>query len=116
MIGIYILSKNVAALVDFYKKAFRAETDGEGCHYVLRLPGGKESFVIWDNGEVTDTVNEKIALVLGVDDVDAEYEALAKMQATVLEPPVNNPWGRRHMVFCDPDGNRIRFVGPVKQV
>ena len=114
MIGIYILSKNVAELVDFYKKVFRAQAEGEGCHYVIKLPDGEGSFVIWDNGEVADTVNEKIALVLGVDDVDEEYEALAEMQATVLEAPVNNPWGRRHMVFCDPDGNQIRFVGPVK--
>ena len=113
MIGFYILSKNIEAMVDFYKKVFRAEADGEGVHFVIKLPDGS-SFVIWNNGEVTDTVNEKIVLVLGVDDVDCEYQMLADMNVPIIEPPVNNPWGRRHMVFCDPDGNRIRFVGPVK--
>ena len=113
-LGFYILSKNVAAMVDFYEKVFRAEADGEGCHFVIKLPGGQGSFVIWDNGEVADTINEKIVLVLGADDVDAEYELLAEMWVPIVEPPVNNPWGRRHMVFCDPDGNRIRFVGPPK--
>jgi len=113
MIGCYILSKNIEAMVAFYTKVFRAKAEGEGCHYVIKLPDGS-SFVIWDNGEVTDSINEKIVLILGVDDVDDEYKMLAEMNIPIVEPPVNNPWGRRHMVFCDPDGNRIRFVGPVK--
>jgi len=114
MIGFYILSKNIPAMVDFYKKLFRAEADGEGVHYVIKLPNEKGSFVIWDNGEVSNTINEKIVLMLGGVDVDAEYNKLVEMGVTIIEPPVNNPWGGRHMVFCDPDGNRIRFVGPVK--
>jgi len=113
MIGCYILTKNIEAMVAFYKKVFRAEAEGEGVHFVMKLPDGS-SFVLWDNGEVSDTINEKIVLVLGVDDVDKEYKALTKMSVPIVELPVNNPWGRRHMVFCDPDGNRIRFVGPVK--
>jgi len=113
MIGCYILTKNIEAMVDFYKKVFKAQADGEGVHFVINLPDGS-SFVLWDNGEVPDTINEKMVLVLGVDDVDAEYERILQMKAPVIEPPVNNPWGGRHMVFCDPDGNRIRFVMPAK--
>ena len=113
MIGFYVLSKNIPAMVDFYTKVFRAQAEGEGIHFVIKLPDGS-SFILWDNGEVSDAINEKIVLVLGVDDVDAEYSKLVKMNVPVLEPPVNNPWGRRHMVFCDPDGNRVRFVGPRK--
>ena len=113
MIGCYILTKNIEAMVTFYKSVFRAGAEGEGVHFVMKLPDGS-SFVLWDNGEVADTINEKIVLVLGVDDVDDEYKMLAEMNVPVIEPPVNNPWGGRHMVFCDPDGNRIRFVGPRK--
>ena len=112
LVGFYILSNNIPAMVDFYKKVLRAKADGEGCHFVIKLPDGKGSFVIWDNGEVANTINEKVVLMFAVDNVDAEHELLAQMQVSVIEPPVNNPWGRRHMVFCDPDGNRIRFVGP----
>ena len=114
LVGFYILTKNVATMVDFYKRVLRAESDGEGVHVVINLPGGKGGFPLWDNGEVTDTINERMHLWFDVDNVDAEYEALVKMNVPILEPPVNNPWGRRHMLFCDPDGNRIRFVGPVK--
>ena len=108
------MSKNVASMVDFYKKVLHAEADGEGGHFNITLPGGNGGFVIWDNGDVADTVNEKMVMWLDVDDVDKEYEMLLKMNVAILESPVNNPYGRRHMVFCDPDGNRIRFVGPQK--
>ena len=113
-LGFYILSKNVAALVNFYKKVLRAEADGEGSHFCIRLPDGKNGFVIWDNGHVPDTINEKMILWFSVDDVDKEYEILLEMNITILEPPVDNPYGARHMVFCDPDGNRIRFITPAK--
>ena len=110
LLGFYVLSKNIELMVDFYKKVLRAEAEGEGVHFVIKLPDDKGSFVIWDNGEVADTVNEKIVLWFSVDNVDDEYKKLALMNIPVIEPPADNPWGARHMVFCDPDGNRIRFV------
>ena len=114
LLGFYILTKNIALMVDFYKKVLRAEADGGGNHFNIILPDGNGEFVIWDNDDVADTVNEKMVLWFSVDDVDNEYEILLKMNVTILEPPVNNPWGARHMVFCDPDGNRIRFITPRK--
>lgn len=114
LIGFYILSKNTSQMVEFYTKALRAKADGEGGHYSINLPDGKGGFVIWDNGEVSDTVNERMALWFSVDDVDAEYRNLLEMNARILEPPTDNPWGARHMVFCDPDGNRVRFITPIK--
>jgi predicted enzyme related to lactoylglutathione lyase len=115
LIGFYILSKNVSKMVDFYKKVLRAETDGEGCHVVINLPDGKGGFPIWDNGKVPDTINEKMVTWFAVDNVDDEYELLLKMNVPVIEPPVDNPWGGRHMIFCDPDGNRIFFVAPLNK-
>lgn len=114
LLGFYILSKNVPVLVEFYRKVLRAETDGEGDHIIINLPDGKGGFTIWDNGEVSDTVNEKMVLWFSVDNVDVEYDNLVKMNVQILESPVDNPWGARHMVFCDPDGNRIRFITPAK--
>jgi len=113
--GFYIKSKNVAEMVSFYKEVLGAEAVGEGdIHYNINLPNGKGGFVIWDDGEVTDTINEKIVLWFFVDNVDEEYEKLLKMNVLIIEQPVNNPWGARHMIFCDPDGNRIRFVTRTK--
>lgn len=114
LIGFYILSKKVPEMVDFYTKVLRGEADGEGNHVVINLPDGKGGFPIWDNGDVSDTVNERIALWFSVENVDEEYEKLLEMNVTIIEKPVNNPWGARHMVFCDPDGNRVRFISNAK--
>jgi len=110
LLGFYIKSKNIAEMVNFYKKVLGADAVGEDNHFNINLPNGKGGFVIWDDGEVSDTINEKIVLWFLVDNVDEEYEKLLKMSVSVIEPPVNNPWGARHMVFCDPDGNHIRFI------
>jgi len=112
LIGFYILSKNIPDMVDFYKKALRAEVIGEGNHFAINLPDGKGGFTIWDDGEVSDTINEKMHLWFSVENVDDEYTCLLKMNAKIIEPPICNPWGARHMIFCDPDGNRIRFITP----
>jgi len=113
LLGICIMSKNITAMVDFYRKVLRAEVDGEGNHFAINLPEGRGGFTIWDNGEVANSINEKIELQFVVDNVDDEYENLLKLKAFILEPPVNNPWGARHTVFCDPDGNRVRFITPI---
>ena len=114
LIGFYILSNNIPVMVDFYRKVLHAEADGEGNHICINLPDGKGGFPIWDNGEVSNVANEKVVLWFQVENVDDEYNHLLKMNAQILEPPVDNPWGGRHMVFCDPDGNRIWFVTPTK--
>ena len=114
LLGFYILSNRVPVMVEFYKKVLCADSDGEGNHIVINLPDGKGGFPIWDNGEVSDTVNERLVLWFQVKNVDEEYERLLKMDVQILEPPANNPWGARHMVFCDPDGNRIRFITPAE--
>ena len=112
LIGFYILSRNVPVLAEFYKKVLRAEAEGDEIHTVINLPDGKGGFPIWDNGEAPEAVNERVVLWFQVDDVDAEYESLLKMGVRIPEPPADNPWGSRHMVFCDPDGNRVRFITP----
>lgn len=112
LIGFYILSKNVPAMVDFYKRALRAEAVGEGNHFAINLPNGNGGFTIWDDGNVSDVINEKMHLWFSVENVDNEYSNLLEMNAEIIERPTDNPWGARHMVFCDPDGNRIRFITP----
>ena len=114
LLGFYVLSKNIPVMIDFYKKVLRAEAVGEGNHFSINLPNGKGGFPIWDDGEVSNIENEKIVLWFQVENVDDEYANLLKMNVQILEPPVNNPWGARHMVFCDPDGNHIRFITPNK--
>ena len=62
-----------------------------------------------------DSQNERVVLWFQVDDVDEEYRRLLDRKVQILEPPVDSPWRARYMVFCDPDGNRVRFITPKEQ-
>ena len=47
----------------------------------------------------------RVLLAAGVEDVDADYEALVAKGVTFLRPPTNQPWGLRTAHFADPEGN-----------
>jgi catechol 2,3-dioxygenase-like lactoylglutathione lyase family enzyme len=47
----------------------------------------------------------RVLLAAGVEDVDADYEALKAKGVTFLRPPTNQPWGLRTAHFADPEGN-----------
>jgi catechol 2,3-dioxygenase-like lactoylglutathione lyase family enzyme len=58
-------------------------------------------------GPVTD---DKLSLWLQVRDVDAEFARLAAAGVTVVEPPVDEPWGLREARLRDPDGLLLILV------
>lgn len=47
-----------------------------------------------------------------VDDVDADYDRIVALGATVVMPPTTQPWGSRAMIFTDPDGNLVNVFSP----
>ncbi|ANW21469.1 VOC family protein [Streptomyces clavuligerus] len=51
-----------------------------------------------------------IELWLQVEDVAAAHEQLSTAGATILRPPVREPWGLIEMWITDPDGHRIVLV------
>ena len=59
-------------------------------------------------GPVTE---DKISLWLQVRDVDAEFARLAAAGVTVVEAPVDEPWGLREARVRDPDGLMLVLVG-----
>ncbi|MFD4422535.1 VOC family protein [Agromyces sp. NPDC058484] len=48
-----------------------------------------------------------------VDDVDRVTGELASAGASVLEKPVDQPWGERTSLVTDPFGTRIRLGAPI---
>jgi lactoylglutathione lyase len=50
---------------------------------------------------------QRIALWVYVADCDAAVAAVRAAGGTVLEEPVDQPWGERVARVADPDGNRI---------
>lgn len=51
-----------------------------------------------------------LQLWLQVEDAEAAHRELAAAGATVLRPPVREPWGLIEMWIADPDGVRICVV------
>lgn len=49
------------------------------------------------------------AAYFDVDDVDSLH-GLLRTRGFEVEPPRNQPWGRREMMVVDEDGNRLRFA------
>ena len=45
-------------------------------------------------------------------DVDAEYARIAALGVSWVMPPTTQPWGRRSMLFRDPDGHLINVSAP----
>ena len=50
---------------------------------------------------------QRIALWVYTTDCDAVVDAVREAGGTVLEEPVDQPWGERVARILDPDGNRI---------
>jgi predicted enzyme related to lactoylglutathione lyase len=49
----------------------------------------------------------EIILDFVVDDVDAEYERIEALGVDWLLAPTTQPWGRRAMLFRDPEGHLV---------
>lgn len=49
----------------------------------------------------------EIILDFVVDDLDAEYERIAGLGVEWVLPPTTQPWGKRSMLFRDPEGHLI---------
>jgi predicted enzyme related to lactoylglutathione lyase len=46
-------------------------------------------------------------LDFAVDDVDAEYARINAMRVDWVLPPTTQPWGKRSMLFRDPEGHLV---------
>ena len=51
--------------------------------------------------------DKEIILDFTADDVDLEHLRIADLGVTWVMPPTTQPWGRRSMLFRDPDGHLI---------
>ena len=54
--------------------------------------------------------SEKVSLWMQVRDVDAVGRELEDSGVSIVEPPVEKPWGLREMRIQDPDGVRLVIV------
>ena len=118
-----VLTNDIDRLGRFYRSVLELEPRSRGAYLEFSTEPGL--FSLWSIDEFQQIVRSEVAgslahggvmLEFRVDDVDAEYARLQRIQGLELEfvlPPTTLPWGNRSIYFRDPDGNLINFFTPV---
>jgi PhnB protein len=124
----YLILKDAASLIEFYKKAFGAEElfrkampDGKVMHARLKI--GDSPFMVSDEfpnspcGASPATVGNTTALLhIYVPDVDAAFDKAVKAgAAAVVMPPTDMFWGERYCQLKDPSGH-LWSLSTVKEI
>lgn len=111
--------QSVAEAADYFQKVLGFECpgglygpDGEPPVYAVVRRGGSEVHLQIRRRQVFAGVRgsfEGDAYVF-VDDVDALHEELKGRGASVLRPPMDEPYGLRDFTIETPDGHRLTFA------
>ncbi|MDF3126787.1 VOC family protein [Rheinheimera sp. 1928-s] len=112
----YLVIKNAAAALDFYQKAFGAETimrmnmpSGAVMHAEMRIGGAvfmlSEQSDEWGTKSPDMLGSSPVTLMVYVPDVDAFVERAAAAGATVTMPVSDQFWGDRSGCLQDPFGH-----------
>ncbi|RVT45559.1 VOC family protein [Rheinheimera sediminis] len=112
----YLVIKNAAAALDFYQKAFGAETimrmnmpSGAVMHAEMRI--GAAVFMLSEQSDEWGTKSpdmlgaSPVTLMIYVPDVDAFVERAAAAGATLTMPVSDQFWGDRSGCLQDPFGH-----------
>ena len=111
---ITIFAEDLAATRAFYENVFGLEVvwaDEDSA--VVRLEGLMINIL---RVERADTLVEpravagaeagaRLLLTIAVEDANAVHEDLKRHGVTILNGPIDRPWGRRTVAFADPAGN-----------
>jgi predicted enzyme related to lactoylglutathione lyase len=107
--GMCLLTTDVPRLAAFYSTVFAAEAEGDSSHSVIKVGG--LGLAIWQPdgyaGCPAKMRRNCFSLMFSVEDLDAAYERIKKLNVEFTELPTVHPWGAKSFAFVDPDGNRL---------
>ncbi|MDF2985114.1 MAG: hypothetical protein K0R50_624 [Eubacterium sp.] len=115
-IGICLITKDVLALTEFYKKILVVEAEGNEVHAELKTDGANIAIYSLEGMEgmapnsMNGAGNGSITLSFKVKDADEEYARIKALGVEFIMLPTTHPWGARSFWFRDPDGNIVNFV------
>ena len=101
-----IVVDDVAAQVDFLRQVFGATADIEAGRPVEVHLG--DSLVMVSSG--AERAMFSAFLYVYVDDADAAFRRAVTAGATVIEEPLDTPYGDRRAMVCDPFGNLFQIA------
>ena len=113
-----IVTNNVPALVEFYKKLTGITPVGDdqyaefhGSQLTLAI-SSQRIIEIYGASATMSQSTSSVILDFEVADVDAEHARLQEVVGEFVLEPTTQPWGNRSMLFRDPDGNLINVFAP----
>jgi len=113
--GICIITRDMRRLCDFYRDVLQIEAEGNDT-FVAFSTGGAVLSIFTEQGmermapgSMRGAGHGGYTIEFEVEDIDSEYELLVEMKIPIVKPPTTQPWGRRSVWFCDPDGNIVNF-------
>jgi catechol 2,3-dioxygenase-like lactoylglutathione lyase family enzyme len=111
---ITIFVADLAATRAFYENVFGLEVVyADEASAVVRLENlminilqaDRASTLVEPHAVAGAEAGARLLLTIAVEDADAVYEELKRHDVTILNGPVDRPWGRRTVAFADPAGN-----------
>jgi len=114
-----LVTTDVPGLAHFYQEVTGLVPIGSEDYVEFRGGGtslaisSKRSIDLFNGAAAEPAANQSVILDFEVDDVDAQRSRLRGTVETFVQEPTNQPWGNRSMLFRDPDGNLVYFLGPI---
>lgn len=103
---------DIAVARAFYERVFAVEViDASDVSAVFAFSGTMINLLAESQAptlvepEPLGTGGARMLLTIRVENVDAECARLAELGVTLLNGPVDRPWGRRTVAFADPAGH-----------
>jgi predicted enzyme related to lactoylglutathione lyase len=119
--GICLITQNVPKLVNFYKKVFTTDSEGDDIHADLNI-GGLNLSIYSEKGmenlapnSMKGAGNGKFTIGFEVDDIESEYLRIKELGVHFIIQPTTFPWGSRAFWFRDPDRNIIDIFSKIKK-
>jgi uncharacterized glyoxalase superfamily protein PhnB len=112
-----LVTDDVQKLTSFYEKLTGATAEIISSGYVefqhspcsgLAITSAAAAEV-YGEGVLASGANRSLVLDFEVGDVDTHYTRLKDSVAEWVQPPTDQPWGNRAMLFRDPDGNLVNM-------
>lgn len=113
-----LMSRDVGAAADFYRRLLGFETTFESDWYVsLRLDAFELALLAHDHPTVPAgyrAVPQGVIVNLEVDDVDDVHRRLTRHpEVVVVQPLRDEDFGQRHVIVAAPDGVLLDVIQPV---
>ena len=110
---------NLGDSKEFYIKTFDKTSIFEDANSVV-FKFGETMINLLEHGEAPSLIGpaavaskesgSRFQFTIEVEDVDAQAERLSSLGITLINGPMDRPWGVRTLLFADPDGHLWEFA------